>query len=265
MSETNIPNTSSASPAQGGPNHLRRVVILWLAFSIVGIVVWLLLAPYILPGGFSTDVATFGNVTIVLFTALAMPVAMFVYVFAGYSLFAFRVKEKPTEDGIPLQPRPMIQIGWLGITGALCLFLIIWGLFGYYAQTTAAATPDTLVVKVIGQQWTWTFQYQHLNSDGTTSWIPSPGQVLELPVNRPVEFLVTSQDVLHGFEILELGVRSDANPGQVITIPPVTPTQTGEFSVRCVEMCGLYHSYMWSAVKVVDQRTFNSYLTSLGG
>lgn len=261
MSESNIPNAGGASPARGEPNHIRRVVILWIVFSVVGIVLWLLVYPYILPSSVITDVAVFGNITIVLFTVLAVPVAMFVWVFAGYSLFAFRVKEQTTEDGPPLHPTPAIQVGWLGITGVLCLFLIIWGLFGYYAQTTAATPSNTLVVQVTAQQWEWTFQYQ----DSTGAWIPSQGQVLELPVNRPVEFLVTSEDVLHGFEIQELGVRQDANPGQVVTVPPVTPTQTGVFSVRCVEMCGLYHSYMWSAVNVVDQQTFNAYLASLGG
>src|SRR5437879_874 len=89
--------------------------------------------------------------------------------------------------------------------------------------------------------------------------------VLELRVNRPVQSVVTSKDVLHGFAVRTLGVRVDANPGQVTTTPYTTPTEIGQYPVVCVELCGLYHSYMWSSLKVVDQSTFNDWITSQGG
>lgn len=84
-------------------------------------------------------------------------------------------------------------------------------------------------------------------------------------MNRPVQFLVTSEDVLHGFSIRALGVRVDANPGEVTTTPVITPTQIGSYMVNCVELCGLYHSYMWEAVNVVDDTTFNAWIVSQGG
>lgn len=256
MSEAHNEGNTSSTTSHQEPNHLRRVLIWWAVFSVLGIVVWLILAPFILPPAIN-NFATFDYITFSLLTVLAMPVAMFVFVFLGYSLFVFRVKEKPTEDGIPLQPRPGLQIGWLGITGALCLFLVIWGMYGYYQESVAAA-PNPLVVQVTGQQWTWTFYYPQYG-------VSSSGQMLELPVNRPVLFTITSKDVLHGFDIRELGLRVDANPGQIIDAPVVTPTQIGSYSVRCVELCGLYHAYMWSAVKVVNTQAFNAYITNLGG
>jgi cytochrome c oxidase subunit 2 len=256
MSEaTNPGNVGGASPARTEPNHLRRAVIWWIALSIIGIAVWLPLAHFFLPTAI-TDDAGFDNTTIVVFTAMAIPVALFVYVFIAYSLFVFKTNGRPTSDGPALKPRAGIQIWWLGITSALCLFLLIWGLFGLYGQTNAA-TPDTLVVKVTGQQWLWTFDYPSLG-------VSSQGQVLELPVNRPVQFVVTSKDVLHGFSVQALGVRVDANPGQTTTTPVVTPTQIGEYPVACVELCGLYHSYMWATVKVVSQSDFDSWINSLG-
>lgn len=127
MSEVNIEgSTGGASPARQEPSHLRRALIIWAVLSVIGIAVWLALAPFILPAAASTTDGT-DDFTIVVLTTLSVPVAMFVFVFLGYSLFAFRVKDRPTEDGVPLQPRPSLQIGWLGITGGLCLFLLIWG------------------------------------------------------------------------------------------------------------------------------------------
>jgi cytochrome c oxidase subunit II len=261
MSEANIEgNTGSpvggSSPAQNEPNHLRRAIVIWIVLSIVGIIVWVIVSPFILPVA-ASDLDIADNFTMSVFTDLSIPVAMFVFVFLCYSLFAFRVNGRPTEDAIPLKPRPDLQIGWLGVTGALCLFLVIWGLFAFYQQT-AAASINPLVIQVTGQQWAWTFNYPQYGA-------ASQGQEIELPVNRPVEFTVTSNDVLHGFAIRALGVRVDANPGEVTTTPITTPTQIGQYSVVCVELCGLYHSYMWSSVNVVSASTFSSWIISQGG
>ena len=257
MSEANIEgNAGGASPARQEPHHLRRAVIIWVVLSVIGIALWLAVAPFILPRA-ASNLSSTDDFTFVVLTTLAVPVGMFVYVFLGYSLFAFRVKERPTEDGVPLLPRPSLQIGWLGITGGLCLFLLIWGFAAIYLETAAAAS-NTLVVQVTGQQWLWTFNYPQYG-------LSSQSQAIELPVNRPVQFVVTSEDVLHGFAIRALGVRIDANPGEITTTPIITPTQMGNYTVYCVELCGLYHSYMWQAVNVVDNASFNSWILSQGG
>jgi cytochrome c oxidase subunit 2 len=146
----------------------------------------------------------------------------------------------------------------MGVTGALCLFLVIFGLFAYY-QETSASSPNTLVVKVTAQQWQWTFDYPQYGSSSAGA------QLIELPVNRPVQFNVTSDDVLHGFAIRALGVRVDANPGYVTNTAVVTPTVIGSYTVQCVELCGLFHSYMWEQVNVVSAADFNSWITSQGG
>ena len=255
MSITNN-DEAGVSSAQREPNHLRRALIIWAILSVIGMVVVIPLGPLILPVGASALEAS-DNFSLILLTVLAVPVALFVFVFLGYSMIVFRVKERPTEDAIPLKPRPGLQISWMGITGALCLFLVIWGLLAFYQEAIAAPT-NPIIVQVTGQQWLWTFHYPQY---GTSS----QGQVLELPVNRPVEFEVTSEDVLHGFAIRALGIRVDANPGETTTTPVVTPDQIGNYTVVCVELCGLYHSYMWSQVNVVSESSFDSWIVSQGG
>jgi cytochrome c oxidase subunit 2 len=257
MSEANIGgNAGNASPAE--PRHLRRVLIIWAVLSVIGIAIWLAVAQFILPQA-ASNLDSVDNLTFIVLTTLAVPVGLFVWVFLGYSLVVFRVQGRPTEDGVPLQPRPSLQIGWLGITGVLCLFLVIWGLFAFYQETSAASTPNTLNVQVTAQQWAWTFNYPQYGASSAGA------QVIELPVNRPVEFYVTSDDVLHGFAIRAFGVRVDANPGYVTTTPVTTPTQIGSYVVQCVELCGLLHSDMWEAVNVVSADAFNSWIVSQGG
>jgi len=252
----NDETTASASPTPGEPNHLRRAIIIWAVLSVIGIAIAIPLGSFVLPAGASSLVNS-DDFSLIMLTALAIPVALFVFVFLGYSMIVFRVKERPTEDAIPLKPRPGLQIGWMGITGVLCLFLVIYGLMAFY-QEAVAAPASPVIIQVTGQQWLWTFHYPQYNAS-------SQEQAIELPVNRPVEFQVTSKDVLHGFAIRALGIRVDANPGETTTTPIVTPNQVGDYAVVCVELCGLYHSYMWSAVHVVDESTFDSWIVSQGG
>ena len=259
MSDANIEGSApAASPTPAEPRHLRRAIIAWIVASIIGIVIWLLVSQYIVPPT-ASDLGSSQILTFNLLTVLGIPVALFVFVFLAYSLLYFRVKERPTEDGPPIRPRPALQIGWLGITGALCLFLFIWGTSLYYQETSVTAASNTVVVRVTAQQWQWTFDYPQY---GATS---QGAQLIELPVNHPVQFYVTSKDVLHGFSIISFGVRVDANPGYVTTTSIVTPTEIGTYAVRCVEMCGLLHSYMWQEVKVVSESDFNSWIASQGG
>ena len=77
---------------------------------------------------------------------------------------------------------------------------------------------NVLQVQVIGQQWRFTYRYPQFGGFETTQ--------LMLPVNRPVQFNVTSLDVIHSFWAYQLGVKADANPG-VNNVAYTTPTHTG--------------------------------------
>lgn len=248
---------SPVAPQKDG--HLRRVLIIWALLSVIFIPVVLLLGPVIHPSS-ATDVASFANLTDDVFTALAVPVGLFVLVFAGYSLIAFRETNPATRvedlvDGPPLQAKPVQQVAWLAITAGLAIFLVAWGMFGFYTQTTVATTHP-LVVNVTGQQWTWTYDYPALGVQSHT---------LVLPKGRQIRLRITSDDVLHGFEVRALAVAMDANPGEWVDVPVFTPTRTGNFMARCMELCGLYHTYMWTAVRVVPPTDFAAWVTANGG
>jgi cytochrome c oxidase subunit 2 len=251
----------TGAPADpGSVSHLRRVLILWIVLSLIGVAATVIIFPLINPTSASA-VSSFANTTNVVFTALAMPVVMFVVAFVFYSLFTFREKhatEIPTEelpDGPNIQASPRQQTAWLAITAALAFTTVAWGMFGFYKQT-ADNPPNPLVVDVVGQQWLWTYSYP---AQGVTS------DVLYLPQGRPVKFRVTSKDVLHGFVIDALGVAMDANPGWWSTAPIVTATRQGSYYSHCVELCGLYHTYMWSKVIVASKAGFAAWVAANGG
>lgn len=254
-------DTSSAPAAdEQGVSHIRRVLKLWVVLSVIGIIVDVIVFPRVNPAALSA-VGHFNYLTNTVFTALAMPVAMFVVAFVGYSIWNFRARDKPgtpvdeLEDGPNIQPTNTQTMAWLAITAFLALSTVAWGMFGFFKQTTDNP-PNTMVVDVIGQQWAWTYTYPSL---GVSS------DVLELAKGQPVKFRVTSDDVLHGFVIPQLGVAMDANPGQWVYTPVVTPDRTATLYAHCMELCGLYHTFMWSRVNIVSKANFASWVAANGG
>jgi cytochrome c oxidase subunit II len=107
-----------------------------------------------------------------------------------------------------------------------------------------------LQVQVIAQQWRFTFRYPQFGGFETTA--------LMLPVNKPIQFNVTSLDVIHSFWAYQLGVKADANPG-VNNVAFTTPTQLGTFKVECAELCGLWHGAMFDYGQVISDSAFSAW------
>jgi cytochrome c oxidase subunit 2 len=86
---------------------------------------------------------------------------------------------------------------------------------------------------------------------------------LVLPVDANIEIHVTSTDVLHSFWAYQLGIKADANPG-VDNVTYVTTMHTGSFTVRCAELCGLWHGHMYdTSGQVVGQADFATWIAQL--
>ena len=100
---------------------------------------------------------------------------------------------------------------------------------------------------MIGQQWAWTYRYPQFGGFETTQ--------LMLPVGEPVQFNVTSLDVIHSFWAYTLGVKADANPG-LNNVAYTTPQHTGYFQVRCSELCGIWHGSMYDTGDVLSVADF---------
>ena len=242
---------------QGKPffsRPLGKIFIIWFAMTTVGVFIGIYVPHHIMPTLLSHEATDVWR-TIVLFTILAAPVAAVVYSVAAYSLIAWRHKgnqEEPPEDGPPLRGNSTVAAIWLATSTVLVLVLLAWGLTVYSADETTHS--NALVIDVTGQQWLWTFSYAGTGVNTRS---------LVLPINRPVQFDVTSVDVTHGFWPAALGVQVDANPG-VVTVIRTTPDKLGNFTVRCSQLCGLYHSFMYAPGSVVTTAKFSQWLQSHG-
>jgi cytochrome c oxidase subunit II len=104
-----------------------------------------------------------------------------------------------------------------------------------------------LQVQVIGQQWAFTYRYPSFGGFETRQ--------LVLPDDTTIAFHVTSLDVIHSFWAYQLGVKADANPA-VDNVAFTTTQQLGSFTVRCAELCGLWHGAMFNYGRVVTKAQF---------
>jgi cytochrome c oxidase subunit II len=112
-------------------------------------------------------------------------------------------------------------------------------------------------VRVVGEQFTWTFYYRGEGGDE----IASPQ--LYLPANTPVNFTVQSKDVIHDFWVPAFRMKIDAVPGIDTHIRVTTTDRIGEFPVVCAELCGLGHSTMRQSAHVMTREDFDARLAEI--
>jgi cytochrome c oxidase subunit 2 len=253
---TEITEAPPAAP-QGKPRHpVRSIVVIWIVLTALLEVFGAYVPAHLMGAPASNNMIDIEN-TMTVFSVSAAPVAGAVWAIALYSIFRWRHRGDgpPTENGAPIRSNFKVITVWVVVSSLLCLFLFIWGEVEMTSEASASTTGNNLVVDVTGQQWFWTFSYP---DDGNYT-----SNVLYLPVNRAVTFRVTSNDVVHGFWIVQLGTKIDANPGEITTVS-VVPNKEGTYVVRCSELCGIYHSYMEAQVRVVSPAAFQNWLKSNG-
>ncbi|RME47862.1 MAG: cytochrome c oxidase subunit II [Chloroflexi bacterium] len=171
-------------------------------------------------------------------------------VFLLYSALAFRRQPGDMSDGLPIEGSMPLEIAWTVVPLIIVIGLGFYGV-GVLSNVTKPPNPEKeLVVNVTGFQWAWKFEYPEL---GVTS------SELVLPVNKPVLFQVHATDVIHSFWVPEFRIKVDAIPGIDNKIR-ITPTEVGEFKVRCAELCGTGHAYMLAKVEVLEDSDFEDWI-----
>jgi cytochrome c oxidase subunit 2 len=246
--------------------HARRVVGLWLVLTAIAVpLIVLVLGPHLPPGRMTPEAGSQSDANTVM-TALMAPIVLIILVYFGYALVVFRARGDAIEDGAPIHGHSSTQALWLFATSAIVIGLAAWGSYTLIVSAHGAgggqgpnpiALPknykQSLQVQVIAQQWNWTYRFPGYGSVETAH--------LELPAGREVELHVTSLDVTHSFWAYQLGVKADAVPG-VDNIAFVHTDRPGSFSIRCSELCGLWHGHMFQTGQVVSPSAFTAWIAA---
>jgi cytochrome c oxidase subunit 2 len=197
----------------------------------------------------------------------AIIVGIVVWGLIGYACVKFYRRR---DDEIPVQTRYNLPIEIL-YTVAPVVMVLVFFFFTVTVQNEVLAEPKSgeadHTVTVVGQQWSWTFNYDKdpaldgsttVYDGGTTADRPT----LYLPVDKSVDIQLRSPDVIHSFWVPAFLFKMDVIPGRKNHFS-LTPTREGTFKGRCAELCGTYHSRMLFNVKVVSEDEYKSHLEQL--
>ena len=201
-------------------------------------------------------------------------VVIFFLVFGVMFWSIFKHRRSQGAKAAQFHENTTIEIIWT-VVPLVVLVAMAWPATKTMLDMKDASGAD-ITVKVTGLQWRWEYDYQQ---DGLrfTSNLATPRDQIEeytkvgskknenyllevdrpmvVPVNKKVRLLITSQDVMHGWYVPQLGVNQNAITG-FIKDAWFTATTIGTYRGQCSQICGKEHGYMPIVVEVVSEADY---------
>ena len=142
---------------------------------------------------------------------------------------------------------------WITIPHLLvlvCDLFILYGAIQVWIEIkqTLPETPYE-TVRVIGQQWAWSFVHPGTDGKLDTADDIKTVDVLHIAANKPYIYELEARDVLHSFSVPVFRLKQDAIPGRVIK-GWFEATKTGEYDIQCAEICGIGHGVMAARIVI---------------
>ncbi len=132
-----------------------------------------------------------------LFT-VATVVTIGVFVFLAFGL----VRRRRSDDEGPQSEREGER--WVIGGGVILPIVVLLPIVGFGLAVLNMHTTPTMQIEVIGHQFWW--EYRYLGEDVQTA------NELHIPVDKPVELVLTSDDVNHSFWVPSLGRQDRPDP-----------------------------------------------------
>jgi cytochrome c oxidase subunit 2 len=186
----------------------------------------------------------------------SVPVFVGVSVVVLFSVWKFGMRPgEENLDGPPIHGNTRLEVIWTAVPAIILVGLCTYAFV--VLEDVEAADTNPVPVRVVGEQFAWTFFYKQADGKEVAS------RQLHVPLNRQVKFTLQSKDVLHDFWVPAFRMKKDAVPGIDVTYS-VTPNKLGTYQIVCAELCGLGHAVMRSSAVVEQPQAFESWLAKLG-
>lgn len=145
-----------------------------------------------------------------------------------------------------------LEVAWTLTVVALITGVCVYSTVLVYKLDALPSDPAEYV-DVVGHQWYWEFCYSNktcFNSTYNAATGNVSGGALWAAPGSVIQINITGADVIHSFNIPQLGIRIDAIPDRTNMIAftvPTAPVGT-HYLIQCTEFCGTYHGTMRSAL-----------------
>ena len=213
----------------------------------------------------------FRNVFDHVLTAWATIAAAVFAMVTGTLLVAIVVNRAKRRDELPFHAskNTKLELGYAvllaSIVGALVTgsFVANAVLNGGAGAVRTAAESSAERIDVAAFRWCWEFSYRaapvRVTGDCRLKQFPT----IVVPAGRPVEFDLTSLDVVHAFWLPDFAIKRDMYPNHVNRLHIVFPRE-GRWRGRCSEYCGTHHWTMEFYVRAVSPERYRQYLAGGG-
>ncbi|HEX3663323.1 MAG TPA: cytochrome c oxidase subunit II [Acidobacteriaceae bacterium] len=146
--------------------------------------------------------------------------------------FSIRYRQERNPHATQIEGSTLLEATWTIIPLILFMICFVWGALLYFRIYSPPA--NAMNIYVVGKQWMWKAEHptgQHeINA-------------LHIPVGRPIQLTLISQDVFHSFSVPAFRVKREVIPGRYNTVW-FEATKPGVYHLFCTQYCGTLHSQM---------------------
>lgn len=162
--------------------------------------------------------------------------------------FSLLYNKRRHPRAVQIEGSTLLEATWTIIPLGLFLIMFVWGALIYFRVYTPPA--NAMNIYVVGKQWMWKVEH--------------PGgqheiDALHVPVGRPIQLTLISQDVFHSFSVPAFRVKREAIPGRYTTVW-FQATKVGTYHLFCTQYCGTNHSQMIGDVVVMTADDYRKWL-----
>jgi cytochrome c oxidase subunit 2 len=207
--------------------------------------------------------------------------------------FSFRYQENDKKKPYYFPQNNVLEIIWTVVPTITFTVLIIIGL-KYWFKFTAPAPKNAQLIEITGHQFAWEIRYPGRdgilgrknykltdpakNNSLGVDWADAASHddihvttTMHVVVNKPVQLVINSQDVIHDVGLPQFRLKMDAVPGTptALWFTPIYTTEqmkkkTGDpdfvYEIACDQLCGIGHFTMRGIIVVETQKEFNDWM-----
>ncbi|WP_261370109.1 cytochrome c oxidase subunit II [Lysobacter firmicutimachus] len=205
-------------------------------------------------------------------------IGLLVFGAMAVAMFKFR-KSKGAVPDKDFTHSTKLEIVWTVVPVALLV------LMAFPATSKLINMYDTrdsaMTVKITGYQWMWKYEYlgqdvaftsrldrksDQLRQSGKViaaadheHYLLDVDNVLVLPTDTKIRFVITADDVIHAWWVPALGWKQDAIPG-IVNEAWTEIKQPGIYRGQCAELCGKDHGFMPIVVRALPKAEYQQWL-----
>ncbi|HET9579303.1 MAG TPA: cytochrome c oxidase subunit II, partial [Usitatibacter sp.] len=205
-------------------------------------------------------------------------IAIFFIVFGAMFWSIFKHRRSVGARAAQFHENTTIEVIWTLIP-LIVLVGMAWPATKAMLEMKDSSNAD-MAIKITAYQWRWEYDYQQeglryisnlstprdqieefhqVGAKKGDNYLLEVDRPLVVPVGKKVRLLITSNDVIHGWYVPQLGVNQYGIPGY-IKDAWFTADKPGTYRGQCSQICGKEHGYMPIVVEAIEPEKYAAWV-----